>query len=311
MKEEAQSVCRFAHFAMGTFFELLIGGKNEAYGRQVSQAVFSEIDRIENLFSRFNPCSEIGQINRLKPGQSLMVGIEIFECIKIASWVQSQTHGAFDINIGSPLKSGRKEVPESKKSAADINILKQIDLIQTPRGYMVEIPARKCEAENSHVDLDLGGIGKGYALDRTLKILSDWSITNALIHAGTSTALAVGSPINEDSKKKGWPVGIASSWDFEQAPKEFILRNRALSGSGTEVKGKHIFDPRTGRPANGHLAAWASHASAAVSDALSTAFMVMSTGEVKAFCEKNPEVWALVVVRPETFKTFNDNLIQK
>lgn len=311
MKEEAQSVCSFAHFAMGTTFELFIAGKNEAYGRQVSQAVFSEIDRVENLFSRFNPCSEIGQINRLKPGQSLMVGIEIFECIKIASWVQSQTQGAFDINIGSAAKSGSDHMPESKKSGADINILKQIDLIQTQRGYMVEIPARKGMDENGHVDLDLGGIGKGYALDKTLEILSDWSISNALIHGGTSTALAIGYPANQGLKKKGWPVGIAGSWDFEQAPKEFILRNRALSGSGTEVKGKHIFDPRTWRPANGHLAAWASHPSATVSDALSTAFMVMSTEEVRAFCEKNPEVWALVVVPSKTFKTFNDNLIQK
>jgi len=78
-------------------------------------------------------------------------------------------------------------------------------------------------------------------------------------------------------------------------PRRVFLNERALSGSGTEVKGRHIRDPRTGRPAKGHLNAWVSHPSAAVSDALSTAFMSMSTKEVRRYCEKHPDVWALLI----------------
>ncbi|MGZ5455018.1 MAG: FAD:protein FMN transferase, partial [Candidatus Aminicenantales bacterium] len=92
-------------------------------------------------------------------------------------------------------------------------------------------------------------------------------------------------------------------------PGHVILRNRALSGSGTEVKGAHIIDPRTGRPAAGHAAAWASHPSAAASDALSTAFMVMSTAEVAAFCGRHPVVWALVKLGPKTCRIFNAAVI--
>jgi len=309
MKQDNQSVCRFAHFAMGTTFELLISGRVETYARQASQAVFSEVDRIENLFSRFNPCSEISQVNRLVPGQSLMVGVEVFECLKIAAWVMSQTHGAFDINIASLLKSKKEISTELQKMKTEANILKQIDLIQTQRGYMIRIPDSEGKAERSQLNLDLGGIGKGYALDKTLDILSDWSISDALIHGGTSTALALGSPAGGSSQVKGWPVGVATAWEVDCAPKEVILSDRALSGSGTEVKGKHILDPRTGQWAKGHLAAWASHPSAAISDALSTAFMVMSTEEVEALCEKNPEVWALVVPDSMTLKIFNGQLI--
>ena len=302
-----QPVHRFAHQAMGTTFELLIAGKDEAYGRQVSQAVFSEIDRIENLFSRFNPCSDIGQINNLQPGQSLLVGVETFECLQTAALIQSQTWGAFDVNIGSLVKYKEENVPETKKMKARSKV--PIELSRTPRGYGVAVKPVKSGARNRRAHLDLGGIGKGYALDKTIEILSDWSVDNALIHGGTSSALAIGSPPDTSAQTRGWPVGIGGTWECARVPKEFFLKDRALSGSGTEVKGGHIIDPRTGKPARGHLAAWVSHPSAAVSDALSTAFMVMRTKEVKAFCGSHPEVWALVVVDPQTCVVFNEDAV--
>lgn len=300
---QGQSVFRFAHQAMGTTFELLISGKDETYGGQVSQAVFNEIDRIENLFSRFNPGSDIGQINNLKPGQSLLVGIETYECLQTAASIQYQTRGAFDVSIGSLVKYKEDDVAEFQKLNTDI--MELIDLSRTSRGYRIKIRQKEAEAQERRLQLDLGGIGKGYALDKTLEILSDWDIDNALIHGGTSSALALGLPPESPSGKTGWPVGIGGTWECAQSPKEFFLKDRALSGSGTEVKGKHIINPKTGRPAKGHLAAWVSHPSAAVSDALSTAFMVMDTEEVKDFCGSHPEVWALVVINPQTCQVFN------
>jgi thiamine biosynthesis lipoprotein len=303
---QGRSVFRFAHQAMGTTFELLIAEKNETYSRQASHAVFSEIDRIENLFSRFNPCSDIGQINNLQPGQSLLVGIETFECLKTAASIQSQTRGAFDVNIGSLVKYKEDNAPAFQK--LNSGIMELIDLSRTSQGYMVKICQKEAGSQEKCVQLDLGGIGKGYALDKILEILSDWDIDNALIHGGTSSALAVGIPADSPAGDKGWPVGIGGTWECAQSPKEFFLKNRALSGSGTEVKGKHIIDPRTRGPAKGHLAAWVSHPSAAVSDALSTAFMVMDTEEVKTFCYSHPEVWALVVIDPQNCQVFNKDV---
>jgi len=301
-------VCRFAHFAMGTTFEIVIAGKDEKYGRQASQAVFQEIDRIENLFSHFNPCSEIGQINSLKPGQSLKVGVETFDCLKTAAQIHSQTHGAFNVNIESLVKYRQELTTKSKKmNPGRIELLSYSS--KSTGGFIVRIhEERQGEVVSNGVDLDLGGIGKGYALDKTIDILSDWSIDQALIHGGTSTALAVGSPPDGHSDKIGWPVGIAGDWDCPRTPKEFLLKDRALSGSGTEVKGEHIFDPKTGKPAKGYIAAWVSHPSAAIADALSTAFMVMGTEEVKAYCGSNPEVWALVIVDSKSFKLFNNDI---
>jgi thiamine biosynthesis lipoprotein len=293
-----KGVFRFAHFSMGTTFEILIAGTDEKYALQASQSVFAEIDRIERLFNRFDPCSEIGQINSLRPGQSLQIGVESYEVLKTALKISSQTQGAFDISVGSLLKYKR-----------DMNLF---ELSKTSQGFALGIKPDEKEDGKKDFELDLGGIGKGYALDRVSCILFDWDIHRALVHGGTSTVLAVGSPHEESiAEKGGWPVGIGGEWDCQKAPRKMILRDRALSGSGTEVKGKHIIDPRTGKPAKGHLAAWVSHSSAAVADALSTAFMVMDQEEVRNFCEIHPEVWALVVVDPRTCRLFNRDIFDR
>lgn len=308
MKEKkGKAVFRFAHFSMGTTFELFIAGEDDDYSRQASQSVFAEIDRIKDLFSRFNPCSEIGQINRLRPGQSLRIGVETFECLKIALWVQSQTGGAFDVNVGAMIKYGDtcREETAYGRSHPRADLLNRLELSKKVRGYAVKFRQAGQRDEAGALFLDLGALGKGYALDRAKDVLCDWGIERALVHGGTSTAVAVGTPSGGPGKIKGWPVGIGGEWKCAKTPRKFFLKDRALSGSGTEVKGDHIFDPRTGKPARGHLAAWVSHPSAAVADALSTAFMVMDTEEVRAFCAGHPDVWALVVIDPQKCETFN------
>jgi thiamine biosynthesis lipoprotein len=106
--------------------------------------------------------------------------------------------------------------------------------------------------------------------------------------------------------KSGWPVGVGAGWPG--APSRILLSGRALSGSGTEVKGEHILDPRTGRPARRYLAAWASASSAALSDALSTAFFVMTPEEIEGYIAHHPDIWACVVVAYGDVRVFNSGL---
>ncbi len=163
MKQE-KGICRFAHQAMGTSFELLVGSCERSYARQASQAVFAEVDRVESLFSRFNPTSEIGQINLLRPGASLRIGFETFQCLQTALWAQAETKGAFDINVGSLLKYKEKESLGHNKPP--VNIMEQMELSRISRGFQVRVRPLNA-AETGLLDLDLGGIGKGYALDRS------------------------------------------------------------------------------------------------------------------------------------------------
>ncbi len=338
---------------MTTVFEIFIAGKPKEYARQAARAAFDEIDRVERLFNRFDPSSEISRASRLRPGERMMVGVETVECLATAARVQAETAGAFDINfraappLASPVQmravpsldgavppstlfvppravpplSGTgavrsaqpgaartsKAVPGRSAGSPPPNLLNLISMRMVAGGFELERLRSQPRKMALPLDLDLGAIGKGYALDRVREVLSDWSVGNALVHSGTSTALGVGP--GHRSGQRGWLVGTASAWECPGRPEEVRLADRALSGSGTEVKGAHIIDPRTARAARGHLAAWASHPSAAVSDALSTAFLVMKTGEVGRYCRTHPEVWALVILRGKKCKIFNANAI--
>lgn len=296
MPGDLSAVFRFTHQAMATLFETMVRGGEGAYAGQAARAVFCEVDRMERLFSRFDPTSDIARLNRLGPGESMAVGVETYECLSLAEEVRREVDGAFDINVRALIKYG------GGVGAA------RLELARTDAGFEV----RRVTPEGRRptpLDLDLGGIGKGYALDRAVEVLADWSVEDALVHGGTSTAVALGDAPGADSEGgKGWPVGVGAGWPCPEAPSSFRLRGRALSGSGTEVKGRHVLDPRTGLPAGGHAAAWASHPSAAVSDALSTAFMVMTTGEVEAYCRRHPEVWALVVRDYGDCRVFNPDI---
>ena len=295
------AVHRFAHEAMATVFEVFIAGREKEYAGQAARAAFAEVDRLERLFSRFDPSSEISRLGRLKPGESLPVGLETAQVLGLSAFIQTETDGAFDINYLAGGRPGR-----GRPAAAPRALSKLVRVSHTGRGLEVSRLPGPVKGGLPGLDLDLGAVGKGYALDAALAALKDWDIGNVLLHAGTSTALAAGPGPGEG---EGWPVGAGSSRGRTAGPGRIVLKNRALSGSGTEVKGEHIVDPRTGRPARGHVAAWASHPSAASSDALSTAFLVMTTGAVAAFCGRHPAVWSLVKTGPETCRIFNADAI--
>ena len=317
MNEPFPNVSRFAHEAMTTIFEIFISDPDGEYAGQAARAAFREIDRLEGLFNRFDPGSEISRINRLPGGEEIPVGIETFECLSLAESVRRETGGAFDINARAAIPGSSAGSPDSLPSPGSAERATAgrensgFTPVSEPGGFFIRRPEAFGPREEIRLDLDLGGVGKGYAVDRAMDVLVEWGVSGALIHGGTSTALARGSADPADApgsdRKTGWPVGAGAGW--AGAPPHVILTDRALSGSGTEVKGGHILDPRTGRAARGNLAAWASTPSAALSDALSTAFFVMSPDDVEAFSVHHPDTWACLVVSYRDVRTYNPGLL--
>jgi thiamine biosynthesis lipoprotein len=275
---------RATHEAMATVFEVIIvqDDADPTYAASAAHAVFAEIDRLENELSRFRPMSDIWRVNHLRQGGKAPVGLAATDCLALAKAMHAETGGAFDITVGPLMKifrnndgTPRTPLPEEEAYARQRVGIHVFDL--DDQGFVT-----------SHVDyplLDLGAVGKGYALDQAVTVLEDWSIHNALLNAGDSSILAIGAPPGEE----GWIVSVGNA---EKIP--LRLTNRAVSGSGFQVKGNHIMNPRTLQPMPVRPErVWASAPTAALSDALSTAFTVMTRQETTALCARFPDVDAI------------------
>lgn len=300
---------------MTTNFDALIVHEDKKYAQQAAMAVFAEVSRVERLLSRYDPGTDLAQANRMRPGEYMVVNLEVVECLEIAARAYQATGGAYDAAYRSR-RGGRA-------SAMDFLLLSHPDAGTSdiseafaPREFLVgfaadaeshgygvdmtiPIEARMLEPGNSidptppdGLNLDLGGIGKGYALDKALAILDDWDISNALLSAGTSTVLARGA----GPDGAGWPVGVSGDFSNETGIQKIHLHNMALSGSGTAIKGEHVRTPETGEAALA-AAAWALAESATWSDAIATALMVMPRARAEDFAQNHPDT-AIIAVYP-------------
>jgi thiamine biosynthesis lipoprotein len=286
---------------MATTFEIVILYEDGRYAQQAAQAAFDRLDRLEQELSRYIENSDISRINNLAVGQSTRVSLETFECLQLSRRINAETKGAFDITVGSlmncwlnPDKSLRvpsKEELDLARQRTGMNHL-QLDESQ----FSVRLL-------KDHVQVDLGGIGKGYAIDKMAELLREWSIDVALIHGGYSSALGVDSP----REKKGWPVTLSNPRNLKQTLAMLFLQNRALSGSGVQ-KGRHIIDPHRQEPVEGRCAAWACACDAATADALSTAFMIMSPDQIEQYCSRHPDVLAMVILEGKHRKTQKEKI---
>lgn len=240
----------FKHRAMATEFQVRLASEEAGYAAQVAQVAFAETDRLENLLSRFRENSDICAAAQLQPGETLRLSEPTFSCLEIARDMEAATAGAF-----SPTPTALKTQGAIPRWSLDRN------------NFSV-----KCES--GRLEFDLGAIGKGFALDRMAAELAEWSCPAYMLVAGGSSILVGDAPPGEP----GWRVRLG---DTDAGPCHW-LAGCSLSGSGTAVKGRHIFDPRSGEPAARLSRVWALAPGAAVSDALSTACMVLAEEEIKA-----------------------------
>ena len=287
-----KDVHRFAHQAMATTFEIIVQHQDKFYARQAANAAFDELDRIEGELSRYIENSDVARINNLPAGQPLPLGLDTFECLQISQRMHAETGGAFDVTVGLLLACWRDKDKQPRVPSAE-----ELSYARARTGMsLLRLDENGCTVELfvSPIRIDLGGVGKGYGVDRMADLLREWEVNRALIHGGFSSVLALEAPQGTD----GWPVTLSDPSDRRRKLARLELKRLAVSGSGME-KGQHIVDPRLGRPVEGKIAAWSMTPDAATGDALSTAFMIMTPDEVKDYCTCHPGIRGLFILPTE------------
>jgi FAD:protein FMN transferase len=286
----APQLFRFEHEAMNTQWLLLIperAGIDRAYAASAADAVWTDVNRLEDELSRFRPHSDIGRLRAAKTGERISLGLAAWDCLSLAKDVTAATDGAFDVAVG-PLY----ELWRGRHMSVDPPSAEEISAAQARCGshHFTLDPADGFGVLShlDHLQLDLGAIGKGYALDEAAALLRDpWQIHDALlVTGGGSTVLAHGlDPL-------GQPWQAVTSLPSE--PRLALPSGQAISMSGFDVQGSHIIDPRSGRPLSTKKQNVCAIApGAALSDALSTAFLVLGRDATQAFCHRHPDVRVL------------------
>jgi FAD:protein FMN transferase len=261
--------------AMGGTFLISIYAADGDMAGQASADAFVELRRIEALLSNYRPESEWSRVNRFAAERPVALTGELFDLIAACLVYSRKSEGAFDITVGPLMKTwgfyqagGRLADPaELERARAEVGY----------RHVRLDPRNRTIAFSRPGVELDPGGIGKGYAVDRMAAVLKYYGVQRALISAAGSTILALGTPPGE----AGWPVHVGDSQ--KEAPMETVrLKNESLSTSGIaerhfQAGGRtygHILDPRTGLPVQGVFSVSVRAPQAVDSEAWTKAFFV-------------------------------------
>jgi thiamine biosynthesis lipoprotein len=292
------SLLRFWRRAMATTFEVMLPfGTPDALA--AAEAALDEIDRLEAQLTVYRDISEVSRLNRAAPFAAIPVEEGLFELLRLATRVSADSDGAFDATAGALVKvwgffRGPPRVPSDEERAA---ALERVGM----RHVVLDSDTRSVRFLRHGLEINLGSIGKGYALDRAAAVLrAGWNFPGALLHGGHSSVYAIGT---EPGDERGWAVGLGHPWDPGRRIALLRLRDQALGTSAAtfrhlEHQGRklgHVLDPRTGWPAEGIALASAVAPSAAEADALATAFYIRGVDWTRAYCDTHPEIGAVLL----------------
>ncbi len=292
------SLMRVSRRAMATTFEIALPDATPD-ALAAAEAALDLVDELEQQLTVYRDSSDVSHLNRAAVGAPVEVNAGLFALLAHAATLSADTGGAFDPAAGSLIRAWAAARREER--------------IPTP----AELAAARGRAGVRHLILDaarmtvkfrvpglllnLGGIGKGYALDRVADLLrSQWGVRSALIQAGGSSVRAIGTPPGDP---RGWLVAVRHPADDARTVGAVYLNDQALGTSAAtfqffEFGGRrygHLLDPRTGLPAAGTACASVIVPTAAAADALSTAFFVLGEGGARDYLRARPDHAALVL----------------
>jgi thiamine biosynthesis lipoprotein len=241
--------------AMGSTYTVALYGESRDNLEAVVEQAFEEVRRLDRMLSNYRRDSEWSEVNRFAAQRPVRVTPELFRLLERCLDYSRRSEGAFDISVGPLMKvwgfyRGTGRLPGKAEVRKALETVGYRHLILDAQHYTVRF-------DRPGVELDPGGIGKGYAVDRMVDVLRENGVTSGLISAGSSSIYALGTPPGA----QGWKVSVRHPRDSRRTVAEVYLKNESMSTSGNyekffQANGRmysHIMDPRTGYPAPGML----------------------------------------------------------
>ncbi|MBM4169952.1 MAG: FAD:protein FMN transferase [Ignavibacteria bacterium] len=277
-------------YAMGTRLNLLLPSIDEEVGERVVHSIRHEVQRIESLLSFFSRESEVSMVNRYAWREKYRISEELFTLLETCIEFGQLTCGAFDVTM-RPLLDFWKGTDSHTVDEETVKRLRE------HLGYekiLLNKDDLSVKLENDVIRIDLGGIGKGYALEKVRLLLSDVGIRNAFVSFGESSVLTVGRHPNGDC----WKVGLRDHRAPESSLQMFRMTDASLSTSsnvlvsenGDPKEHRHVIDPRTGFPILEPRMVGVVSDSPLQAEALSTAFMILNDSQIEGVKSVAPDI---------------------
>jgi len=289
---QKEGLARFeeSRISMACTYTIVVYGDDVQSLPRIVEAGLDEVDRIDKLMSHYKAASPLSHLNREAAKGPVRVEPELFNFIEECLRYSRESEGAFDITVGPLMKAwgffrgegrmpGVAELAEARSSV----------------GYQhlsLNAKERTIQFNRPGMELDLGGIAKGYAVDRVISLLKDHGIKKALVSAGGSTLYGLGAPPGSE----GWEVKIGDPINSQKIAAIVRLKDRTLSVSGSgekffEAQGvrySHVMDPRTGQPVQGVLSVAVLTDSGTAGDALDNVFYVQGVEKSRSYLKRFP-----------------------
>jgi thiamine biosynthesis lipoprotein len=291
--------------AMATDFDVILNPGGLAHQVEAASAALDEVHRLEAQLTIYRDDSEVARLNREAHHRPVAVDAKLYELLRRGKRIHESTLAAFDPASGAVIRlwqccrsEGRIPDPTEVVAALSRTGMRHVQFSDADHSISFDTPG---------VEFNLGAIGKGHAVDQAGQILSNLRVDNWLIHGGKSSVLARGTHAGHD----GWPIGLRNPLLPDRPYLTLLLKNAALSTSGTAVnwfrhEGKrygHILDPRTGWPVETMLSVSVIAPDAALSDALSTAFFVLGVENSLQCCDNFEDVGVILFPLPHDGRT--------
>jgi len=296
---DAKKVTR-TEFLMDTIVESLIYTKDSKLGDEALTYAYREISRLEKFLDRHISGSDVTKINQAAGREQVLVSVDAMEVIIRSLEVGELSGGAFDITIAPLIKlwgfgTGDTQIP------GEAELSEALDLVDY-RQVQVDREAGTVFLQHAGVELDLGGIAKGFIIDKAVEVLRDKGITSAYFDAGGDIRVLGDKPDGTP-----WRIGIRHPRDRRDIAAIVEIRDSAIVTSGdyeryfqvNDERYHHIIDPQTGMPARGLISVTVVAADAFTADAYSTAVFVLGLEQGIALVESLPGVEAILITEDE------------